>query len=429
MKKGHRATQSSNEIYDITEHDLCKFCCLENADFWDLTDRLSSERDTLTKTHFKLFERACGLKYNADSVIADEALRAHFKPADALRYDPMHVILSGGIAVTELWCWLCKCSQELGVRFSTLRKFVDADWAFPAHRKSKDARKLKSFFSDKREETCKRKGDLKCCAGEILAVYAVIRHFARMIVFPTGRMQSECLSLFALCDVIDAYLVAKLVNAVITPVEFARRVETYFRLHKLAWGIAEIVPKMHWLLHISVQFLMDGHVYDCFVNERLHHLMKRHTEVLYNTFAFEKTLLMRTFRSRFRMLQTMETDARVQPSVRSARMEKLFNGPIYLGKHMTHASGHYGCNDIVMTYTSEHMRCFQIQSCFVGGCIGFEVLELGFLRKLDEAASEWCFKSAVAKIVTLASLGVVRQCHCWTYRAGGVVVVLHHSCH
>lgn len=50
---------------------------------------------------------------------------------------------------------------------------------------------------------------LKASASEMLQVYPLVREFARSIVEPAGTMESECASLFALCDVLDAMMAVK----------------------------------------------------------------------------------------------------------------------------------------------------------------------------------------------------------------------------
>ena len=429
VKKGNRSSRPGTGIFDILHHDLKDFRRCKCTDIWASVDRLEAELGTLNITSFRKLEKTIGFKYNPHALLADKSLRKHFKPSEALRYDPLHVILAGGIACLEIWGFLSECCSRMGIGYSTIRQFVCADWKYTSSRAQGSRKSVKSFFSNKREQACKKKGALKCQASEILAVYPLLRHFARTIVVPAGQFVLQCRALFALCDFIDAYLVAKREHRNLSASELARRAEAFFKACKEAWGDDIVVPKHHYMLHLAIQYMADGFLMDCFVTERMHHVMKQHSQLLYNTGWFERTLIMRSTRERLRTLQNMTNGTILKPSDRWHELETLYNGEIYRSTRLVHRCATYCRDDIIISYTDVGMQCFLILMCFVGGATGFKARALELVCKVDDAASKWKLNEEPVKFLLLESLGFVQGAQNWAFTADGHVTVLHHSCY
>ena len=107
FKKDHELCDDDLDLYDITHCDISSFNLNTNEDFWENTDRLAREVDVLGVGAFENLEISTGLNYSPDGLLADIELREHFKPADSIRYDPMHCLIANGIANIEICFFLC----------------------------------------------------------------------------------------------------------------------------------------------------------------------------------------------------------------------------------------------------------------------------------------------------------------------------------
>ena len=94
-------------------------------------DLLLASRDTKTKKEFDQLQMSLGHNWNPHGLLADQDLRRHVLPISTLTYDPMHCILSNGIAHTELFLFLDRCKNQLGVKYSHMETFLAAAWTYP----------------------------------------------------------------------------------------------------------------------------------------------------------------------------------------------------------------------------------------------------------------------------------------------------------
>ena len=211
--------------------------------------------------------------------------------------------------------------------------------------------------------------------------------------------------------------------------ELARRAEVYLKACKEAWGYEIVVPKHHYSLHMAIEYMEDGLLMDYLVTERMHHMMKQHSQLLYNAGSFERTLIMGSTRGRLRMSQNMHTGMLVKPSDRCHESETVYNGEICRSKKMLHTCATYCRGDIIISNTDAGMQCLLILMCFVGGATCVEVRGLELVCKMGDAYSKWKLKDGPAKLVLLASLGFVQQAQSWYFKDDGHGTVLHHSCY
>lgn len=146
VKKGNRSSRPGTRRFDIRHHDMGDFQRCACTDIWANVDRLQAGLGTLNKTRFNKLENATGLNYNPHSLLADRSLREHFKPSEAFRYDPLHIVLADGLAGLEIWAFLSACFSRFGIGFSTIRKYVCAAWKYTSSRSTGNRKSAKTLF-------------------------------------------------------------------------------------------------------------------------------------------------------------------------------------------------------------------------------------------------------------------------------------------
>ena len=68
-------------------------------------------------------------------------------------------------------------------------------------------------------------------------------------------------------------------------------VEIFLPAYATAFGIENLTPKCHWLLHYIGELARHGILYSCFVHERKHKTIRRYATAVENTRTFEHTTL------------------------------------------------------------------------------------------------------------------------------------------
>jgi hypothetical protein len=418
LKKDHETCDSDHGFYDIQHDDLGSFSICGNEDFWENTDRLAKEVHELGVGAFKRLEKAMGLNYAPEGILADVELRQHFLPGEAIRYDPMHCIIANGLANNEIYFFLHECKTQCGYSFEAFNAFVKADWKSSGMSR-RNRSLLSHFFVSKRETACDRKHGLKASASEILAMYPLLRRFAELLVVPAGRMDAACDSLFALCDLIDGLQDAKRQRHIISAVELARQLNVYLKATKAVWGCDHIVPKHHWSLHLPVQYELDSFLLDCFVLERKHRLMKTYSDQDNNLHGFDFTVLTRAVQEQVRMLEKLQPGIDTPNRNRSLALESLFGPDVRIGTYVTSGSHTYHNDDILFV----RGECFLIRACFGGPQCGLVLQSLSLIRKASETTSEFC-RTTCVYAATFSTLGSVQCPHYWSYD-GDSVLILH----
>ena len=121
----------SGYLVDISCCDRACFDRMEPDALSFAHDVLARVRPALTKGDFDTTQKAHGLVYAPDGLLADVELRALVPPSVYTR-DPMHVMVAGGVMSVEVFLLMTAlttaahaCSWEL------LEEFCKAAWKFP----------------------------------------------------------------------------------------------------------------------------------------------------------------------------------------------------------------------------------------------------------------------------------------------------------
>ena len=263
---------ASGYLVDLACCDPHRFDPMQDADLWMAHDALEQMHSApgVSNSALQQAERACGLSYHSEGLLADAELRALVKPSSYHR-DPMHIMLSGGVMNSELYLVLRALSGVMpGFRYSCLKDFCDASWKWPRHRIKNN---IGDVFSDVRETSSLAAKQFKAGASEVLAVYPLVRYFLEFIV-PADCIPAEKAAFLKCCEVVDHMQIAKRDPRPEVLKKIKDLTAVFLRLHVQAHGNQHVRPKHHYMWHMTRQAEEDGFWVDCFVHERKHQLTK-----------------------------------------------------------------------------------------------------------------------------------------------------------
>ena len=278
-------------------------------------DQIYEAVDTLAAApvageQFKLLERALGFTYLPGSLLLDATVRGFLRPASAHRYDPMHTLVGNGVAHFELANLFCRCLAKIP-RFSyaMMREYLSADWGTPKHLGA-SMQSLKCLFTPLRQKDL-AKNTFRCDASPMLALFPLVRHFARTCLLPLGSLGEEVASLEACGRVLDEYIMIKRGGR---GNMWADAIRAFLEQHRQTYGEESMKPKHHWLLHLPSQLRRDGVLLDTFPLERLHRKVKTYAENCRAAEHYERSIVANCFLAHCRSFeQTPAVDGLLPP--------------------------------------------------------------------------------------------------------------------
>ena len=135
-------------------------------------------------------QKLCGIKYQADGLLYDTALRPFVSPTSSNRFDAMHILASNGLLNVEIALFLSVSQATIGASFAELRSFlVEEGWSPKT-----------DLFSVVRETSCT--GSIKAGASEIVSTYPVMRRFV-LEVYGDAAQEPHVRSFLLLCEIVD----------------------------------------------------------------------------------------------------------------------------------------------------------------------------------------------------------------------------------
>jgi hypothetical protein len=137
----------------------------------------ASERHAIgamTNAKFEQMQQAIGYHGHPRSVLMDKQLHDHFDIISTFRYDPMHSFLQDGVLNTAMNLLLQASHDIEGVSFADYEAYFNEPWIYP---KFSDKGSSARVFVKHRYAADTT--TLKCNAGEMIGIYAMLRHFVR----------------------------------------------------------------------------------------------------------------------------------------------------------------------------------------------------------------------------------------------------------
>jgi len=392
MKRNHSACTSTSWEIDITCTDDARFDLQTDEGLYEVIDMLKEAAAKKDKKRLTDLEKAWGMNHVPLGLWQDPDLRPFIRPVTGSRVDPMHIMYVGGVFGHELFAFLRKCKKAKKIGFPEVHEFLQADWRCPfLHRKNLAG--IRESFSKKREKAANRKQGMKCMASEFLSLYPLLRRFAEAIEAKHPELKAHCQVFYALCDVADVFQEAKM-QCYYDKESMANRMKTlisrFLQARQAVCGTGGVKPKYHLLLHVWLQFLEDGLLMDCWVQERMHMLLKQFGIQTMNTGNFERSVIIRSVVERTRALQQMPRGNQLQKALPCPSLSAILPpGGTQVGKLLRTASGRTFHSDDVIFLGGDRAHCFMIAACFGGQTHGLVLERLQLLEEVTPARSKW----------------------------------------
>jgi hypothetical protein len=401
-------------VVDITCPDDSRFDAMGTGDLAKAYDQLAALKAAagITKGNFDKAEKAFGICFDPACLLADVGLRPFVNPFSYTR-DPMHVLLSGGVANTELYLVLKAIASCMpGFKYSTMKEFCSAAWGRPCTRNAA----IGEVFSEVRESASKDAEIFKAGASETLSVYPVVRHFLEKFV-PLRLMAKERSSFLALCDILDSMQACKAAFDLQQLSSMKMQVRVFLRLHIDAHGVKYIRPKHHYMFHMFRQPEEDLIWLDCFVHERKHQLTKGLADVVKNTREFESSVLMAVLNATVENLRDVFASGLLPPVAASHELTVALGMPCQVSHRMKYNFTTYGSGDVLFCGTGAVVVEASVD---VGGTMALLARRLVLIEQSSPTTSLW--RTAEQILVEMHS--TFRHVHCWHMTSAGDVVVL-----
>ena len=290
-----------------TDHRLLHKTTL--AEFQDSCDLVAEAHDryhthwTISKGMLDRIIKTEGKNYVPGGVPFDLRLRGRVNFFEAVTMDWVHTFLQDGVLTVQAWLMI----NAAAVTPDALRDFLRRAWRFPNSMQSK-GQLLWRIFSDWRLDDQGRVDKVRASASELLGLYSLLRHYfhTEFAITPALRPHWDCFQ--ACCAILDMILAAK--RGDISPREAAnalrQRIRRFLELHIACYGTAHVRPKHCWMWAIPEHWERDDKVWDAFIIEREHLIVKPAAERLRSMHRAERTILSGVINSQIASLQTMQ---------------------------------------------------------------------------------------------------------------------------
>ena len=245
-----------------------------------------------------------GMNYVPGGIAFDLRLKALCIFA-AVTVDWVHKYLQDGFFTVEAWLMIMAAGEFKNPE--DLATFLKLAWQFPASMEGK-GKLLWRIFCHHRLDDNGELDKIRASASELLGLYSLLRHFfATRVAVHSEALIANWLSFEACCEVIDLILAAK--KKVVSPREASgmlrQKIGRFMQLHNACYGKAHLRPKHAWQWAIAEHWDRDDAVWDAFIIERMHLLVKSTAARLRNTSRMEMTVLSGTLNAQIASLQTL----------------------------------------------------------------------------------------------------------------------------
>ena len=323
--------------------------CLDDTKFILHTDEtirhgfIRTLQPGLSKKRREELEKAHGVTIAPHLAIMHPLLQNIALPASCTVYDFMHVYLSSGIFNEEMWSFMQAAKRKVGLRFQVVDQYLQP-WQWPEH----NSNLPKHLFNAKHFDADHNADIFKASASELLSLYPVMRYFIRAMLFRYDLLRAEILSFFALCDVLDGYMIQQNGRPLHS---WHLRIRRHLELSQAAYGPSTKI-KPHFALHLQSQAMSHSRLFTTFALERKHKFVKQLAAQRCNYRTFEVGLLQKLLLDQINgMHGNFETGTfLITPTPRS--FTELFEGDVMVAKQGSNHGNLVTAGDIAYFDTS-----------------------------------------------------------------------------
>ena len=288
------------------------FITKTSIELWDDVDSILegarlNQLGELSNTDLELMKKSSGLSVTEHGLLADHALRGAFDPIQCMRYDWVHWALQDGMVNKCLTLFIDACQRKAGISAVDFEMFLKRrGWTFPKWKDHKMSNIWRIFSSYRRKGNSEDDFDIKASSGEMLTLYALMRHGVETVELPATMAEERSVFLSA-CKVVDTLLMVKMqmLDPAVGAALLRECLRAYLIRYKRLWGTQNLIPKVHWLFDIAEQMLSgsDEVLLDGFVLERIHLRVKVFAEKTKLAKGMERSVLQRVLRDQLTTLQ------------------------------------------------------------------------------------------------------------------------------
>ena len=195
-------------------------------------------------------------------------------------HDWMHCMFVQGIWNITMHVLLEAIEKTRRDVYPQLQTYV-SHWRWQCRLKNK----LFELFTESRRKSNRDGGQFKCQASMGLSLYSVFAIWLHKCMV----MSPFIAAYIALADLIDCLVCVSRGHT--SPEQLLQVVEHFLDAYVIAFGVENMTPKFHWLLHLPDSFRKHGLLLSCFTHERKHRMLKRYCTDIRNTITFEKSVL------------------------------------------------------------------------------------------------------------------------------------------
>lgn len=239
-------------------------------------------------SELKMREQACGFNHNKMNMCLEPSLDNIVKPVSILGHDWMHTFVVHGVWNTVLFLLLTTLCAVSGDAVRNLCEYMKP-WKLP-RRLPLDGKQMADAFTPTRWKSSAKAGYFKCTASEAISMYAIIGCYLCAVFLRAGECVAESRAYLCLCHVLDLLRACAQVGLV-TPKQLHDAVDAFLRACLDAGWQPHMHPKFHWCIHLAQELERFGTLLTCWTHERKHRMVKRYSDNMKNTTAYETSIL------------------------------------------------------------------------------------------------------------------------------------------
>ena len=415
---------ASGYLVDIGCSDPARFDPMSDAEVFSAYDGLvAMQAAGVSKKDLQEAQTARGWVLDHGSLLGDLQARELARPSSYVR-DPMHIMLCGGVVnceVMALYSALRTFYASRGGRpfsFAVWREFVGAAWIWPRARAGVGP--ARDIFSDVREASSWKDKRLKAAASEQLRVIPLIRYFLEIVV-PSDALVQERRSFNLCCEVVDLMQAVKLSQQHMQHMHALKnKISEFHQAHIDAYSRDFVIPKHHYMFHMTRQAEADGLWLDCFVHERKHQMIKDCSEDIKNTNAYEHSVLCSTLHSTMERLRAdIAPDELFEPCALCQELSDAFGVPCRVSHRMRVCRMFVSVGDFLF---SGEGACLVVACVLAGREFALLVEPLALVERSSRTSSRW--GRACERELLRLSPGLVWPASCWHLRSDATILAL-----
>jgi len=257
-----------------------------------IVDTLAADHRVMPADAFKNKQTALGFTHSPHALLLDPSLRDVLDPTQQTLFDWPHSLLQGVFPV-HISLLEARMSQRHIAFYALLDEYLQG-WTLP---KQSSGTSWRSALNPRRRDTMSKEHDFKASMSETLALYPIISHWLRTVVHSLGYMVVECNAFFDVTTLIDLLLMAG--RGKVRPNDIKVAAEKFLNSHAAAYGVDEMIPKFHHLLHLHSTVESFNTLPTTLPLERKHKVIKQFAEATDNTSkTWDRSVLLEaTFKS------------------------------------------------------------------------------------------------------------------------------------